>query len=163
MKRAAVFVQGVETAESNCWYPEPRFWLWSSCAKHPVGGSNAIFLNYSSPCYSYPAMQHPFSGICPSSSWWEEKYSWKTREGIGTKRGGRDRFWKVDRVRLSASFAEKYDTESDSSLCWSAHFLMGDLQTLNLKKSCKGVFQANRKNLKGNDFVVTVILTAAEY
>lgn len=71
VEKAAGFVQGIETAGSNSWCPEPAFWLWSSCAKHPGGGSDAIVLNYSSPHYSYPAMQHPFSGICPSSSWQE--------------------------------------------------------------------------------------------
>lgn len=39
-----------------------------------------------------PSYAASINGICPSSSWQEEKYSWKTREGIGTKRGGRDRF-----------------------------------------------------------------------
>lgn len=37
---------------------------------------------------------------------------------------------------------------------------MGDLQPLNGKKNNKA-FQTNEKKVKGNDFVVTVILTAA--
>ncbi|KAF2976283.1 hypothetical protein EK904_002719 [Melospiza melodia maxima] len=77
VEKAAGFVQGIESAG-----------LSSCCAKHPGGGSNAIVLKYSSPNYSYPAMQHPFSGICPSSSWLEVQLEHKGRDWHNKGREG---------------------------------------------------------------------------
>lgn len=102
------------TGQSNCCCAEQSIPAVKQLSLNTLGGgSDSICMNYPSPFTPYPALQHPFSGICPPSSWGGEEYSWKTREGMGMRRGGRDGFGKIGRVRLATSFEGKYNKASN--------------------------------------------------
>lgn len=106
-------------------------------------------------------MQHPLSGICPSSSWQELQLEDKGRNWHKKGEGGTD----VERLVGSGCLHHLQGkmTQKATPLVLNCAFSDGLSANSQFKKNSKGVFQVNRKKLKGNYFVVTVILTAAEY